>query len=308
MRAIDEHTTTDTYIHLSVFNRLPPQETADSDRYDRRTHDRLNEQAVRFAEQVASKYSSAPLVAVGWSLLELAPPNFEFVKGDAGYSCTFDWFGELNLNTTYRWATVPGLADGFSRKTPADASAVDKKLTLTLPTCDLKAARFTVTNLLTKTATPPPAYAETEPWENPPEAPEDDWVQIPGELTATRTGGDSYVVLLPMIDVRLAHGCEVRIVDQSVVDEVTLLPEKPADDAYEITVRIPDCAADVVVLAGLEVKAAAPVAKVRPTSQTKPPIAVSMAHSQLRALGYELGAAAPNGSCYPLSVCALTES
>jgi hypothetical protein len=244
---------------------------------------------------------------VGWSLLESAPPSFEFVKGDGGYSCTFDWFGELLLDTTYRWATVPGLADGFSWKTPADASAVDKKLTLTLPTCDLKAARFTVTNLLTKTATPPPAYAETEPWENPPEAPEDDWVQIPGELTATRTGGDSYVVLLP-IDARLAHGCEVRIVDQSVVDEVTLLPEKSADAAYEITVRIPDCAADVVVLAGLEVKRPAPVAKVRPKSQTKPPIAVSMAHSQLRALGYELGAAAPNGSCYPLSVCALTES
>jgi hypothetical protein len=241
---------------------------------------------------------------VGWSLLELAPPSFEFVKGDAGgYSCTFDWFGELLLDTTYRWATVPGLTDGFTWKTPADVSAVDKKLTLTLPTCvDLKVARFTVTNLLTKTAMSAPAYAATEPWENPPEAPGDDcWVQIEVELTATRVGGDSFVVVLP-IDVRLTHGCEVRIVDQSVVDEVTRLPEKPAEAVYEIVVRIPHCTDDEVVLMGLEVLAPAPVARVRPGSQTRTPIAVSAAHADLRALGYELGAAAPNGSCYPLSV------
>ena len=47
-------------------------ETANSDKYDRRTHDRLNESAVQFAEQIASKFTASP-TPVGWSLLDGAP-------------------------------------------------------------------------------------------------------------------------------------------------------------------------------------------------------------------------------------------
>ena len=60
----------------------------------------------------ARTFSAAP-VPEGWALVEGQPPHFEFAKGDAGFVCTIDWFDTLSPDTVYRFATVPGRADGF---------------------------------------------------------------------------------------------------------------------------------------------------------------------------------------------------
>ena len=249
-------------------------ETADSDRYDRRVHDRLNECAVRFCERVAGKYSAAP-VPEGWALLDA--PSFEFVKGEAGFACAFDWFDALRAGATYRWASVPGLADGFTWQTPADASAVGKRLSLTLPSCDVQADRFTVANLLVKQSAAPaapaaPAVAPTEVIDE-----------------ATRTEGDAFRVTLPA-DPRLTGGCEVRIVDAGVVEQT--FPAAPSGAADEVTVRLPECGEARATLSGLEVRGASPVASVRPQSQVKPAVPRAEALSKLARLHFHLGEAA----------------
>ena len=194
--------------------------TADSDCYDARVHDRLNERAVAFAEQVARAHSTAP-VPDGWALVQGFPAT-EFVKGEpAAFSCTLR-SGLLCADTVYRWQVVPGLEEGFTWKTPKDVEG--KTLTLTLPArCDLPASRFTVTNLLVKSDAPPPPPPETvlmEEADRPViEEEEDGWRRIEGEWKAVRTEGDAFTVALPDLP-RLVAGCEIRFVDASVVEDL----------------------------------------------------------------------------------------
>ena len=278
-------------------------ETADSDKYDRRTHDRLNESAVQFAEQIASKFTASP-TPVGWSLLNGSPPSFQFVKGESCFSCTFDWFDSLRPDSTYRWETVPGLEGGFTWKTPPSIAG---HLSVSLPDgCSVKAGKFTVTNLLVKSDAEPidVELAPTEVMEEedrPVLEDDDEWVAVEGQLVACRTDGDTFTVTLPSHPL-LLPGCEVRILDGSVVEKVFLLPEKDGDSAYDISVRIPGAEGESATLTGLEVRAAAPVAKVRPQSKVKPPIPAPDAHSSLLGIGFTIGNAARNGDCFPLSV------
>ena len=239
--------------------------TANSDKYDRRTHDRLNESAVAFAESVARKFTSAP-IPEGYALVPDQPPSFACVKGEAGsYACTIEWFASLRADTTYRFATVPGRNDGFDWRTPIDA--VGKTLSITISPCDLTASKFTVTNLLVKTEEERLAPTELIDEADRPVVgdveEEDDWQPIEAELTATRAEGDAFTIALPHHPLLISN-CEVRVVDASVVDAAVRLPEAPTDAAYEISVRVPDAASDQVTLSGLQVKRAAPVAKVRP--------------------------------------------
>ena len=279
--------------------------TADSDKYDRRTHDRLNESAVQFAEMVARKYTTVP-VPEGYTLVPNQPASYEFVKGDAGFVCTIDFDG-LQSDTIYRWAAVPGLKEGFSWKTPVDVAG--KRLTVTLPSCDVKAAKFTVTNLLVKSEAPPtaPPLAPTEVIDENPviDDLDDEWVPIEAELTATRTEGDTFTVTLPTHNL-LIPNCEVRIVDTSVVEQSIRLPEATASGttAYEITIRIPDAEGDSVTLTGLETKPPAPVAKARPQSMVKPSIPIMEAHAMLKEARFEKKEAARNGDCFALSAMA----
>jgi hypothetical protein len=136
----------------SAANAMRHQEaTQGSDRYDKAHHDRLNAAAMQYTERFARQYTAAP-APDGWARVEA--PNVEFVRGEAGkYACKLppqDW---LRPDTTYRWPIVPGVANGFTWKTPSDIAG--KTLALALPNCTLATPRFTVTGLLVKSAAPP---------------------------------------------------------------------------------------------------------------------------------------------------------
>jgi hypothetical protein len=261
--------------------------TADSDKYDRRTHDRLNEAAVRFAEQIATKFTPAPCPD-GWSPVDV--PSVEFVKVDGAFVATFEWFPALRVDTKYCWRVVPGISE-FKWKTPPHPG---KSLRLAMPNA-YKGARFTLSNLLVEDACAP-----TEVYEQVPDL--DEWACVEVELRATRLDGDSYSVPLP----DLKPGSEVRIVDPRVVEQTYRLEEKGKEEAYVITVRIPD-GEDEIVLTGLEVKEAA-VANVRPVSMVKPPVPCEEARASLRALQFTLGTAPRNGDCFPASVLSDAEN
>ena len=120
--------------------------TANSDKYDRRTHDRLNESAVAFAEPVARKFTSAP-IPEGYALVPDQPPSFACVKGEAGsYACTIEWFASLRADTTYDVTVYVRIKGDDSSE--SDAEAVWKgtfhSLTSGYPRFDMGASRNTV--------------------------------------------------------------------------------------------------------------------------------------------------------------------
>lgn len=88
---------------------------------------------------------------------------------------------------------------------------------------------------------------------------------------------------------------QVGVADGSI--RTTARPVQPS--GHDILM---ECENDSATPTDLQVTAAAPVAKVRPSSQFGLPIPVATAHKPLGEIGFRAGQAARNGDCFPLSV------
>ena len=94
--------------------------TQGSDKYDKKSHDRLTSAATAYVEQFAKQSTTAPCPE-GWVAVD-CQPSFEFVRDDAGsYVCMIDC-PALQPDTLYCFPTVPGLPDGLTWKTPSDVA------------------------------------------------------------------------------------------------------------------------------------------------------------------------------------------
>ena len=192
------------------------EETQGSDKYDKKTHDRLTAAATQYVEAFARQFSPAA-IPDGWCLVEGQPPSFEFSKGEKGFVCSIEWFDSLQPDSVYRFATFPGRTDGFSWKTPA---AMANVISVTVEST-MVAKSFVVTHLLCKATQPPalPELAPTEIVETPIIVDDDDeWQCIEGDFAAMRDG-DRFLVALPSHPLLVA-GAEVRFLRAEKADLV----------------------------------------------------------------------------------------
>ena len=102
------------------------EETQGSDKYDKKSHDRLCSAATQYVDSFARQFSASPPAPEGWSLVEGQPASFEFTKGESGFVCTIDWFDSLRADSLYRFATLPGREEGLTWKTPPAAAKATK--------------------------------------------------------------------------------------------------------------------------------------------------------------------------------------
>ena len=289
------------------------EETQGSDKYDKASHDRLAAAATQYLDTFARTFApSAPVATpAAWALVPGQPPSFSFVRDASGqFVVQLPWWDALQANAVYRWAVVPGLANGLTWRTPEVAG---KTLTLAVRS-EVTAPAFCVTHLLmpapaeapepasapSAPAPPEPAYAPTEVVEHPPVV-EDEWQAVEGEYEARRESGARFVVPLPAHPL-LVPGAEVRFLRAARADMAEQVVRLPAREAavFEVPLRL-DVEGDVDTLSGLEVRAPPPAAR---ASLVQPPLFVASAHAALHELHFARGEAARNGDCVLLSMLA----
>ena len=202
------------------------------------------------------------------------PPSFSFVRDASGqFVVQIPWWDALEANAVYRWAVVPGLANGLTWRTPEVAG---KTLTLAVRS-EVSVQAFCVTHLLmpAPAEAPEPAsapsYAPTEVVEHPPVV-EDEWQAVEGEYEARREDGAHFILPLPAHPL-LVPGAEVRFLRAARADMAEQVVRLPAREAavFEVPLRL-DVEGDVDTLSGLEVRAPPPAAR---ASLVQPPLFVA---------------------------------
>ena len=282
-------------------------DTQSSDKYDKKSHDRLAQAATQYVERFARTFGTVP-IPDGWALVKGQPPSFAFTRTVEGeYVVRIEWFDALKIDTVYRWPIVPGRADGFAWKTPA---AQAQAMTLTVD-CDASAPTFEVTHLLSKATAPAAAHEpahepahEVAPTEmmDEEDRPDvgDEWRAIDGEHAARRDGAH-FVVSLPVHELLVA-GAEVRFLHAARADMteqiVRLSHDAPDGAAYQVPLQL-DVDGDEDTLSGLQVRAPPPTA--RPQSMVQPSIPVADVHAALSARARSRHDCARNGDCFILS-------
>ena len=137
---------------------LQTHRTADSDKYDKESNDRLVQAAVAFCEAHAKKFApaAAPQApANGWQLVPGQAVNYTAkatgpaADGQRPFSLRIGWLPGFEPGMTLRFPVCPGRVDGLLFRLPSDASVVGKTMAIstTLDAAAVKTESATLTSL-----------------------------------------------------------------------------------------------------------------------------------------------------------------
>ena len=134
---------------------LQTRRTADSDKYDKESNDRLVQAAVAYCEAHAKKF--APPAAVpqvdGWQLVPGQAVNYTAkatgpaVDGQRPFSLQIGWLAGFEPGMTLRFPVCPGKVDGFLFRLPASVVGKTMAVSTTLDAAAVKTESVTLTSL-----------------------------------------------------------------------------------------------------------------------------------------------------------------
>eukprot|EP00966_Prymnesium_polylepis_P070471 1637620-Prymnesium_polylepis.1 len=279
------------------------EETQASDRYDKKTHDKLTSAATSFVsdttlsnpqvEKYARSFSKPIPPPNGWMVIEAAP-FYEFVKGDGGFVCTLPWCPAFGPEKLFRFHMLPGVPEGLTFKIPCDT--VGKAVQVSVQSTAKES--FTVFQLLQKAGD---EIATTEPVLDGPlviDDDDDEWTPLDGSWIAIRTPDGFIVKLSASHDERLTGGAEVRFTKADGCDIAEVITRLPLVLEADIVLQFPVSLSsdkEEETVSGLEVRQPPSIAQV---SNEKPPIPEATAVLEFGAAGFMVSTAARNGDCF----------